>query len=180
MYVVMSFAEISSSRRVRARNDDVTALPRCAHLLAFNPIQLHNRIQIRAIPTVCGEPAMFRTSATIAQRATISCKPRAVLPPITSQKRHLSGTRNMSEQSKVQEYKRAGNRENKPPKHEAVYFKGLMSEKRAFGDFRTVLHTGLYSQIVAMEVPVGGEIGDEVRPFLHLPCISNSAKLHTY
>ncbi|KAL1605021.1 hypothetical protein SLS60_004564 [Paraconiothyrium brasiliense] len=68
----------------------------------------------------------------------------------------------MSESSKVQEYKQAGNRENKPPKHEAVYFKGLMSEKRAFGDFRTVLHTGLYSQIVAMEVPVNGEIGDEV------------------
>jgi putative ABC transport system ATP-binding protein len=72
----------------------------------------------------------------------------------------------MSESSKVQEYKQAGNRENKPPKHEAVYFKGLMSEKRAFGDFRTVLHTGLYSQIVAMEVPVGGDIGDEVRSSL--------------
>lgn len=55
-----------------------------------------------------------------------------------------------------------GNREDKPPQHEAVYFKGILSEKRAFGDFRTVLHTGLYSQLVAMEVPVGGEIGDEV------------------
>ncbi|KAJ4290519.1 hypothetical protein N0V90_010736 [Kalmusia sp. IMI 367209] len=66
------------------------------------------------------------------------------------------------ESKKVAEFKSAGNRENKPPKHEAVYFKGLMSEKRAFGDFRTVLHTGLYSQIVAMEVPVGGDIGDEV------------------
>jgi len=57
----------------------------------------------------------------------------------------------------------AGNREDKPPKHEMVHFKGLMSEVRRFGDFRTVLHTGLYSQLVAMEVPVGGEIGDEVR-----------------
>jgi len=55
-----------------------------------------------------------------------------------------------------------GNREDKPPKHEMVHFKGLMSEVRRFGDFRTVLHTGLYSQLVAMEVPVGGEIGDEV------------------
>jgi putative ABC transport system ATP-binding protein len=44
-----------------------------------------------------------------------------------------------------------------------VHFKGLLSSKREFGDFRTVLHTGLYSQIVAMEIPVGGEIGDEVR-----------------
>lgn len=59
-------------------------------------------------------------------------------------------------------YKKTGNRANAPPKHEMVHFPGLMSEKRAFGDFRTVLHTGLFSQIVAMEVPVGGEIGDEV------------------
>jgi hypothetical protein len=44
-----------------------------------------------------------------------------------------------------------------------VHFKGLLSEKRSFGDFRTVLHTGLFSQLVAMEVPVGGDIGDEVR-----------------
>lgn len=72
---------------------------------------------------------------------------------------HSSGT---MEQKKVDEYKALGNRENRPPKHEMVHFKGLMSEKRAFGDFRTVLHTGLYSQVVAMEVPVGGEIGDEV------------------
>ncbi|EUC51209.1 hypothetical protein COCMIDRAFT_79718 [Bipolaris oryzae ATCC 44560] len=66
-------------------------------------------------------------------------------------------------------YKKVGNREDAPPKHEMVYFPGLMSEKRSFGDFRTVLHTGLYDadenntgQIVAMEVPVNGEIGDEV------------------
>jgi hypothetical protein len=44
-----------------------------------------------------------------------------------------------------------------------VYFKGLLNTERRFGDFRTVLHTGLYGQVVAMEVPVDGEIGDEVR-----------------
>lgn len=60
-------------------------------------------------------------------------------------------------------FKKSGNRENKPPKHEMVYFKGLLNTERRFGDFRTVLHTGLYSQVVAMEVPVGGDIGDEVR-----------------
>lgn len=59
-------------------------------------------------------------------------------------------------------YKKAGNRKDEPPKHEMVHFPGLLSSKREFGDFRTVLHTGLYSQIVAMEVPVGGDIGDEV------------------
>lgn len=31
------------------------------------------------------------------------------------------------------------------------------------GDFRRVLWTGLYSQLVLMTVPVGGDIGDEVR-----------------
>lgn len=59
-------------------------------------------------------------------------------------------------------YKNAGNRKNAPPAHKMVHFAGLLSEKRSFGDFRTVLHTGLYSQLVAMEVPVNGEIGDEV------------------
>lgn len=49
-----------------------------------------------------------------------------------------------------------------PPKHEMVYFPKLTSEVRAFGQFRKVLHTGLYSQVVTMEIPVGGDIGDEV------------------
>ena len=59
-------------------------------------------------------------------------------------------------------YKRAGNKADAPPSHEMVHFKGLLSSKRSFGDFRTVLHTGLFAQVVAMEVPVGGDIGDEV------------------
>jgi hypothetical protein len=49
-----------------------------------------------------------------------------------------------------------------PPKHEMVYFPGLTSEVRAFGQFRKVVHTGLYSQLVTMEIPVGGDIGNEV------------------
>lgn len=49
-----------------------------------------------------------------------------------------------------------------PPKHEIAYFPGLASEVRAFGQFRKVIHTGLYSQLVTMEIPVGGDIGDEV------------------
>lgn len=52
---------------------------------------------------------------------------------------------------------------NDVPKHEMAYFKGLATSTRAFGEFRRVLHTGLYSQLVVMEVPVNGEIGDEVR-----------------
>jgi quercetin dioxygenase-like cupin family protein len=49
-----------------------------------------------------------------------------------------------------------------PPKHELVYFEGLTSKVRAFGQFRKVIHTGLYSQLVTMEIPVGGDIGNEV------------------
>ncbi|GAB7343527.1 hypothetical protein MBLNU457_1537t1 [Dothideomycetes sp. NU457] len=49
-----------------------------------------------------------------------------------------------------------------PPKHQMVYFPGLTSNKREFGQFRKVMHTGLFSQVVGMEIPVGGDIGDEV------------------
>ena len=56
-----------------------------------------------------------------------------------------------------------------PPKHEMVYFPKLTSEVRAFGQFRKVLHTGLFSQLVSMEIPVGGDIGDEVNK--KSPCI---------
>lgn len=80
------------------------------------------------------------------------------------------------EANRVSEYKKAGNRKDEVPKHEMVVFKGLMSEKRAFGDFRTVLHTGLYSQIVAMEVPVNGEIGDEVRNAYIIPSVSRKKR----
>lgn len=55
------------------------------------------------------------------------------------------------------------------PKHEMAYFKALATSKREFGDFRRVLFTGLYSQLVVMEVPVGGEIGDEVSSTMYLP-----------
>jgi len=51
-----------------------------------------------------------------------------------------------------------------PPKHEMVYFPnmtGALPSESA--EFRRVLWTGLYSQVVLMTVPVGGDIGDEVR-----------------
>lgn len=41
-------------------------------------------------------------------------------------------------------------------------------------EFRRVLWTGLYSQVVLMTVPVGGDIGDEVR------LISSTARFHVY
>ena len=51
-----------------------------------------------------------------------------------------------------------------PPKHEMAYFPEMTSALPSkSGDFRRVLWTGLYSQVVLMTVPVGGDIGDEVR-----------------
>ena len=51
-----------------------------------------------------------------------------------------------------------------PPKHEMVYFPDMTSAlPSTSGEFRRVLWTGLYSQVVLMTVPVGGDIGDEVR-----------------
>jgi mannose-6-phosphate isomerase-like protein (cupin superfamily) len=38
----------------------------------------------------------------------------------------------------------------------------LSSLPESSGEFRKVLWTGLYSQVVLMTIPVGGDIGDEV------------------
>jgi hypothetical protein len=61
-----------------------------------------------------------------------------------------------------------------PPKHEMVYFKDLATRTRAFGEFRRVLHTGLYSQLVVMEVPVGGEIG----AYIFFPLNKANGRVH--
>lgn len=56
-----------------------------------------------------------------------------------------------------------------PPKHEMAYFPAMTTALPSkSGEFRRVLYTGLYSQVVLMTVPVGGDIGDEVgRLLLH-------------
>ena len=51
-----------------------------------------------------------------------------------------------------------------PPKHEMAYFPNMTGALPAgSSEFRRVMWTGLYSQVVLMTVPVGGDIGDEVR-----------------
>jgi hypothetical protein len=61
-----------------------------------------------------------------------------------------------------------------PPKHEMVYFPNMTTSLPSeSGEFRRVLWTGLYSQLVLMTVPVDGEIGDEVR-FVALPLTHTS------
>lgn len=50
-----------------------------------------------------------------------------------------------------------------PPAHEMVYFPKMDSDlPTSSTEFRRVLWTGLYSQVVLMTIPVGGDIGDEV------------------
>jgi hypothetical protein len=50
-----------------------------------------------------------------------------------------------------------------PPKNEMVYFPNMTTSlPSSSGEFRRVLWTGLYSQVVLMTIPVGGDIGDEV------------------
>jgi hypothetical protein len=51
-----------------------------------------------------------------------------------------------------------------PPKHEMAFFPNMTTSLPSeSAEFRRVLWTGLYSQLVLMTVPVDGEIGDEVR-----------------
>ncbi|KAI2642133.1 RmlC-like cupin domain-containing protein [Xylaria nigripes] len=49
------------------------------------------------------------------------------------------------------------------PKHEMQYFPNMLTALPSeSAEFRRVLWTGLYSQLVLMTVPVGGDIGDEI------------------
>ncbi|KAI1132652.1 RmlC-like cupin [Nemania abortiva] len=49
------------------------------------------------------------------------------------------------------------------PKHEMQYFPNMLTALPSeSSEFRRVLWTGLYSQLVLMTVPVGGDIGDEI------------------
>lgn len=55
-----------------------------------------------------------------------------------------------------------------PPKHEMAYFPDMTTSLPSeSGEFRRVMWTGLYSQLVLMTVPVGGDIGDEVSSELY-------------
>ncbi|KAH8195363.1 hypothetical protein TruAng_010470 [Truncatella angustata] len=50
-----------------------------------------------------------------------------------------------------------------PPEKEMQYFPAMLSAlPSASGEFRRVLWTGLYSQLVLMTIPAGGDIGEEV------------------
>ncbi|KAK0719495.1 RmlC-like cupin domain-containing protein [Lasiosphaeris hirsuta] len=50
-----------------------------------------------------------------------------------------------------------------PPQHAMQYFPSMTTALPSeSGEFRRVLWTGLYSQVVLMTIPVGGDIGEEV------------------
>jgi hypothetical protein len=69
---------------------------------------------------------------------------------------------------------------NDPPKKEMQYFPNITTTLPSKStEFRRVLWTGLYSQLVLMTVPVGGDIGEEVWPqnpvpvsWVYLPAVA--------
>lgn len=95
--------------------------------------------------------------------ASLSCfRPASVIPATIPSRYHRTVPQRRYSTCTPNPFN--GNMSDQPPRHEMVYLPGVISPNRAFGVFRRVLHTGLYSQFVAMEVPVNGEIGDEVWP----------------
>ena len=90
-----------------------------------------------------------RLSSTLSKQTLA----KATLPSFTSTRSFTHTPTTMGKDSKMP---------TGPPKHEMKYFPGLTSDVRAFGQFRKVMHTGLYSQLVSMEIPPGGDIGNEV------------------
>ncbi|RMY46023.1 hypothetical protein D0865_09544 [Hortaea werneckii] len=99
---------------------------------------------------------MLSTTRTLPTRLLLTKlpKPTAIPTPFQHTTRALSlSTPKMGKDA---------NTSKDPPKHQMVYFPELTSKVRSFGQFRKVMHTGLYSQVVTMEIPVGGDIGDEV------------------
>jgi hypothetical protein len=94
---------------------------------------------------------MFSTRLTTFTPRLLTKTPRTLIP---------FATRNLHTTTPL--FAKDSKMSSSPPKHELVYFEGLTSKVRAFGQFRKVIHTGLYSQLVTMEIPVGGDIGNEV------------------
>lgn len=64
------------------------------------------------------------------------------------------------------------------PKHEMQYFPDMTTALPSeSGEFRRVLWTGLYSQVVLMTIPVDGDIGEEVKPIYLIKSLANLTKL---
>lgn len=74
----------------------------------------------------------------------------------------ISRTSRIAAEMPARDMRALPNRADAPPRHQMVVLKGLLGGERRWGEFRKVVHTGLYSQIVAMEVDVGGQVGEEV------------------
>ncbi|KAK1984767.1 cupin domain-containing protein [Colletotrichum cereale] len=94
-------------------------------------------------------PKIFRTSRTI--RRTSLGRPVILA---SAQSRNLSATARMSQFPTPP---------SERPKNEMQYFPGMTTALPSeSGEFRRVLWTGLYSQLVLMTIPVGGDIGEEI------------------
>jgi len=86
--------------------------------------------------------------------------PRTLLRLSSTQRASVSARRAFS-QSAIR-YAKDPKMPSGPPKHEMAFFPAMSAALPSeSAEFRRVLWTGLYSQLVLMTVPVGGDVGDE-------------------
>lgn len=118
-------------------------------------------LSLRALPRPTA--LLFRPSnrsTSILTVSSLNSNLKSHLPRHLERQQLSTTTPTMSSQTTTASSQ--GNKSDHPPQHKMVYFPSLTSSVRSFNQFRTVMHTGLYSQLVSMEIPVGGDIGDEV------------------
>ncbi|KIV83572.1 hypothetical protein PV11_05588 [Exophiala sideris] len=102
-----------------------------------------------------GIPSILSSRASCLQRTTLRPIRNANHPLGTAS---ISATRNLATTATMKFTPPSED----PPKHEMAYFPNMTNSLPSeSGEFRRVLWTGLYSQLVLMTVPVDGEIGDE-------------------
>ncbi|KAK4201588.1 RmlC-like cupin domain-containing protein [Triangularia verruculosa] len=107
------------------------------------------------VPICLRRPAAWlpRIEACLAKHT--SCQKRALSPTLHTARRVSTSTGN-----KMPPFPKPN---AEPPAPKMVYFPNMTTALPSeSGEFRRVLWTGLYSQVVLMTVPVGGDIGEEI------------------
>ena len=95
-------------------------------------------------------PTIYRTIS----RSTLRLHPNKGLLPLSLHRTFTLSTPLYAQDPKMP---------SGPPEHKMAYFPEMTTRlPSTSAEFRRVLWTGLYSQVVLMTVPVGGDIGDEV------------------
>lgn len=132
-----------------------------------SPIRNVRNLKIRRHIPKLAFPTEMQSSAFKACQASIRLisKSSSILPRTTPAYRTTATTSNFSlQRTFFSTSKMSFNTPSSdPPKNEMVFFPNMTTSLPSeSAEFRRVLWTGLYSQLVLMTVPVGGDIGDEV------------------